>query len=168
MGSDWCWKSHDYCSDNHAIVVPNKGYLGRPPVELEDPLILIHEKKISSINALVRALELALKVVTEKLGLSIENMEFEMLGTCKKVVLLCHLDIVTISKNDTAILDGAGQKKSIEERCEQIKSTIESSTSDYDKKKLQEILDKISGVLLKCMFKGSFRTFCKLMSTLEL
>ncbi|PHU17638.1 CBL-interacting serine/threonine-protein kinase 9 [Capsicum chinense] len=90
MGSDWCWKSHDYCSD--------KGYLRRPPVELEDPLILIHEKNISSINTVVRTLELSLKGVTEKLGLSIENMEFEMLGTCKKV---------TISKNDTVILDGA-------------------------------------------------------------
>ncbi|PHT81811.1 hypothetical protein T459_14826 [Capsicum annuum] len=86
IGSDWCWKSHDYCSDNYDVVVPNKGYLGRPPVELEDPLILIHEKKISSINTVVRTLELALKV--------------------------------TISKNDTVILDGAGQKKSIEERCE--------------------------------------------------
>ncbi|PHT68018.1 hypothetical protein T459_27505 [Capsicum annuum] len=52
---------------------------------------------------------------------------------------------VTISKDDTVILDGASQKKSIEERCEQIKSAIELSTSNYDKEKLQERLAKISG-----------------------
>ncbi|KAM3250284.1 hypothetical protein P3L10_004353 [Capsicum annuum] len=52
-----------------------------------------------------------------------------MLGTCKKV---------TISKDDTVILDGAGQKTSIEERCEYIKSAIELSMSDYDNDKLQE------------------------------
>ncbi|XP_009800688.1 chaperonin CPN60-2, mitochondrial [Nicotiana tabacum] len=161
--------------------------------ELDDPLILIHEKKISSVNAVVKALELALKrqrpllivaedvdsealatlilnklragikvcaikapgfgenrkanlqdlailtggqVVTEELGLNIENVELEMLGSCKKVA---------ISKDDTVILDGAGEKKSIEERCEQIRSTIELSTSDYDKEKLQERLAKISG-----------------------
>ncbi|PHT38102.1 Chaperonin CPN60-1, mitochondrial [Capsicum baccatum] len=63
-------------------------------------------------------------------------MEFEMLGISKKV---------TISKDDTVIIDGAGQKKSMEKRCEQIKSAIELSTSDYDKEKLQERLAKISG-----------------------
>ncbi|MCI51478.1 chaperonin CPN60-2 mitochondrial, partial [Trifolium medium] len=46
---------------------------------------------------------------------------------------------------DTVILDGAGDKKSIEERCEQIRSAIENSTSDYDKDKLQERLAKLSG-----------------------
>ncbi|CAJ2676168.1 unnamed protein product [Trifolium pratense] len=59
-----------------------------------------------------------------------------MFGSCKKI---------TISKDDTVILDGAGDKKAIEERCEQIRSAVENSTSDYDKEKLQERLAKISG-----------------------
>ncbi|XP_060171169.1 chaperonin CPN60-2, mitochondrial-like isoform X2 [Lycium barbarum] len=93
---------------------------------------------LQGIEELVDAVKVTMspKVVTEELGLSIENMDFEMLGTCKKVA---------VSKDDTVILDGAGAKKSIEERCEQIRSTIELSTSEYDKEKLQERLAKISG-----------------------
>ncbi|KAK2986375.1 hypothetical protein RJ640_026639 [Escallonia rubra] len=161
--------------------------------ELDDPLILIHEKKISNINSLVKVLELSLKkqrplvivaedldsevlatlilnklrggikvcaikapgfgenrksnlqdlatltggeVITDELGMNLENLGVEMLGSCKKV---------TVSKDDTVILDGAGDKKSIEERCEQLRSSIENSTSDYDKEKLQERLAKLSG-----------------------
>ncbi|KAL9995340.1 putative groEL-like apical domain superfamily protein [Helianthus debilis subsp. tardiflorus] len=50
--------------------------------------------------------------------------------------MVCSVGMVTVSKDDTVVLDGAGDKKSIEEQCEQIRSAVESSTSRYDKEKL--------------------------------
>lgn len=76
------------------------------------------------------------EVVTEDLGLKLEKIELGMLGAAKKV---------TITKDDTIILHGAGEKPSIEARCEQIRQAMELTTSDYDREKLQERLAKLSG-----------------------
>ncbi|MBT7747990.1 MAG: chaperonin GroEL [Alphaproteobacteria bacterium] len=76
------------------------------------------------------------QVISEDLGIKLENVSLDMLGTAKRV---------TISKDDTVIVGGAGKKKEIEARCNQIRAQVEETSSDYDKEKLQERLAKIAG-----------------------
>lgn len=75
-------------------------------------------------------------VISEERGFSLENATLDMLGTCEKV---------TIDKDNTTVVNGAGNASDIKTRVNQIKSQIESTTSDYDKEKLQERLAKLAG-----------------------
>ena len=75
-------------------------------------------------------------VISEEKGLKLEQATIEMLGTADKI---------TVSKDNTTIVNGAGDKENIKERCEQIKAQIVATKSDYDKEKLQERLAKLSG-----------------------
>jgi chaperonin GroEL len=76
------------------------------------------------------------QVISEDLGIKLENVTLAMLGQAKKV---------SIDKDDTTIVEGAGKRKDIEARCGQIRAQIEETTSDYDKEKLQERLAKLAG-----------------------
>jgi len=75
-------------------------------------------------------------VISEEVGIKLENVTLEMLGTAKRV---------EITKEDTTIVDGAGDKEEIEARCNQIRAQAEETTSDYDREKLQERLAKLAG-----------------------
>ncbi|HEY1382714.1 MAG TPA: chaperonin GroEL, partial [Dongiaceae bacterium] len=76
------------------------------------------------------------QVISEDLGIKLESVTVDMLGKAKKVV---------ISKEETTLVDGAGKKKEIEGRCNQIRAQIDETTSEYDKEKLAERLAKLAG-----------------------
>jgi chaperonin GroEL len=86
------------------------------------------------------------QVISEDLGIKLENVTLDMLGRAKKVV---------ITKDDTTIVDGAGKKQDIEARVAQIRQQIEDTTSDYDREKLQERLAKLSGGVAVIKVGGS-------------
>ncbi len=75
-------------------------------------------------------------MISEDLGIKLENVTLDMLGRARRV---------RVEKENTTIIDGAGKKKEIEGRCNQIRQQIEETTSDYDKEKLQERLAKLAG-----------------------
>ncbi len=76
------------------------------------------------------------QVITEDLGIKLESIELSQLGQAKKIV---------VGKDTTTVIEGAGKKKDIQGRCDQIRNQIEKTTSDYDREKLQERLAKLTG-----------------------
>ncbi|MBV8096787.1 MAG: chaperonin GroEL [Acetobacteraceae bacterium] len=86
------------------------------------------------------------QVISEDLGIKLENVTLNMLGRAKKVL---------IEKENTTIVEGAGQKEDIKGRCNQIRAQIEETTSDYDREKLQERLAKLAGGVAVIRVGGS-------------
>ena len=85
-------------------------------------------------------------VISEDLGIDLETVTLDMLGTAKRV---------NITKEETTIVDGAGKRKDIEGRCNQIRAQVEETTSDYDREKLQERLAKLAGGVAVISVGGS-------------
>jgi chaperonin GroEL len=75
-------------------------------------------------------------VISEDIGIKLENVTMDMLGSCKKL---------TVSKEETTVVEGSGDKKAITGRCSQIRQQVEETSSDYDREKLQERLAKLAG-----------------------
>jgi len=92
------------------------------------------------------------QVITEDLGIKLENVELAQLGRCKKIA---------INKDNTTIIEGAGKKKDIKGRCDQLRSQIEKTTSDYDREKLQERLAKLTGGVAVIMAGAATETEMK-------
>jgi chaperonin GroEL len=92
------------------------------------------------------------QLISEDLGIKLENVNLSMLGRAKRVA---------ITKDDTTIVEGGGNTKDIEARCAQIRAQIEESTSDYDKEKLQERLAKLSGGVAVIRVGGATETEVK-------
>ncbi|MHA1600632.1 MAG: chaperonin GroEL, partial [Alphaproteobacteria bacterium] len=92
------------------------------------------------------------QVISEDLGIKLESVTLDMLGTAKRVV---------ITKEETTIIDGAGKKKEIEGRCAQIRAQIDDTTSDYDREKLQERLAKLAGGVAIIRVGGATETEVK-------
>ena len=88
------------------------------------------------------------QVIAEELGLKLENLTLNELGRAKRVV---------IDKDKTTIVEGAGAKSAIEGRCAELRKQIETTTSDYDKEKLQERLAKLAKHGIDCGHRGSIR-----------
>ncbi len=92
------------------------------------------------------------EVVSEDLGIKLESVTLEMLGRVKRVV---------ITKDDTTLIEGAGEKAKIDARCAQIRREIDDTTSDYDREKLQERLAKLSGGVAVIRVGGATETEVK-------
>src|SRR6266536_1592861 len=112
-------------------------------VEMEDPYVLINEKKLSGLNELLPLLEAVVQTGKPLLVIA-EDVEGEALATLV-VNKLRRAKKVMIEKENTTIVNGAGKKADIQARIAQIKAQIEETTSDYDREKLQERLAKLAG-----------------------